>query len=137
MKSIGDLLARLSAATKGSRELDAEIYAATSWDAGVLTTEEWKAVIERYSRDYPCDACGSTAYQSCPRYTTSLDAARTIVPKGWRWIIEDLGDDSFRVSLRQSYEQGLREHSVTGRNPALAMCIIALAAHGGVTLCGT
>src|SRR5579872_4020269 len=63
---MNDLISRLSAATGPSRELDAEIALANEWLRG-----------NAYDAWY--DPQGNIT--SLPRYTESIDAALTLVPK--------------------------------------------------------
>lgn len=84
--TMDDLIGRLESATKGSRELDALIHRETAWAPGTLTDEERVYVAETYSRDpVVCDQC-QRGEPRCPAYTTSLDAALTLMPKKeWSW----------------------------------------------------
>lgn len=71
-----DLLSRISAAAGPSRELDAEIALAHGWkqERDTFIGDCWKSPQGRYQ-------------PGPPRYTESIDAALTLVPKGLFWLI--------------------------------------------------
>ena len=121
---MNDLIARLEAATEGSRELDAEIAAlmgtAKPAEHVMLDPKHWEEHPERY-----------------PPYTTSLDAALGLVPEEvflyrldgwhdeqcapWGWGVKLMG------RTRELREAGL----ILGQSrstPALALCAAALRA---------
>lgn len=108
-----DLIARLEAATEGSRELDGAIYETVT---GVRITgprdKEWLVV---------------------PFYTTSLDAALTLVPEGLCWGLNTHPEDEiFNPGGAQAFvsdmlEDGIYAHA-DAATPALALCIAALKA---------
>lgn len=113
MSDIAALIERLETATVGSRGFDYEIHCAIGW------------------RD--CDQGGWIRGTDCtgqgwPDYTTSLDAALTLVPDGKRWQ----AGWSPRVLKNEcgfaiiEYRDGkTAEQAAT---PALALCIAALKA---------
>ena len=87
--------------------------------------------------------------KSAPHYTTSLDAALTLVPEGWGWSVGDIHPPSEAVPnsgkpWAEIWVRGPKRtpkldgmwHSVEGRcginaaTPALALCIAALRARG-------
>lgn len=73
---MNDLISRLSAATGPSRELDAEIALANGWAHRTMPNGE------RYWR--------SPTGVICPqplRYTASIDAALTLVPEGYGFML--------------------------------------------------
>lgn len=76
---------------------------------------------------------GKRAYNP-PAYTTSLDAAVTLVPEGWAWLVEWIGkpftEGMARLWIPGSRTQGLRIETVmaTAKTPALALCAAALRA---------
>lgn len=121
-KDFTDLIAKLEAATEGSRELDAEIgaledplgrrphpAAAPGWLVGGDT-------------DSPIEALA---------YTKSLDAARTLVPEGWKiWDVRQC-DDSWWVHLEHCHPSAHAEGFAPIKEPRgfpLALCIAALKA---------
>src|SRR6185312_16180792 len=79
-----DLLARLEAATEGSRELDAEIAYAIDFKPDDDPDFTWRGVVERAGGVVKA-AERLHHYSSMwgrwiPRYSTSLDAALTLLP---------------------------------------------------------
>ena len=117
MTDPAELIARLEAVTGGGRGLDAEI--AIFLGRGTITGH------------YPVD----------PHYTTSLDAAFTLIPKGRRRVLseEDWGDSfGWACDLHSLSEmepefggsQVLLPKHILGEapTPALAVCIAALKA---------
>lgn len=71
---------RLAAAVGPDTELDAEIWHATTGDEPCMVMPASLAVGE------PLRQIGMTVHgRQCPRYTSSLDAALTLVPGGWTW----------------------------------------------------
>ena len=98
------LIEKLEGATEGSRELDAEIHVAV----------------------------GGTEF-TVPYYTTSIDAALTLVPEGRarRTIYLPCGFWPYRVWVYRDAHRPLEQDSgapVLGRTEALALCIAALRA---------
>ena len=99
-----DLIKRLEEATGSDQDLDAEIHA--------LMPEP--KVIEP------------------PKYTTSLDAALTLVPEGWRGTHLWFGPNGSACNLGFDAERVEDRKFVEGRHQqfALAICIAALKARG-------
>ena len=103
-----ELIAKLEAAAEGSRELDFEI------EAVVLQPLSGKGL-------------------QPPRYTTSIDAALTLVPNGWHYQIIKwrcgLGrKKAIEVRLAESGAKYFDEPTAAANTPALALCIAALKA---------
>lgn len=100
-----DMIERVEAVTRGSRVLDYDIESVVS------------------GQDFPAD---------CPPYTTSLDAALTLVPEGWSvgnlWEAVSPKDRPWwGLELRK--DAPYRCQKVLGaRSAALAFCIAALKA---------
>lgn len=132
------LTARLEAATEGSRELDVEI--ALEW-LHVESSEE--AYVRRTNRhdtearpgDYWLVQRSGRQLKAAPHYTTSLDAALTLVPEGWRvygmgqgasanydrWFVE-------LVTVKPHLAPTSTWKRAAALTPALALCIAALKA---------
>lgn len=98
MRDLDDLIARLEAASEGSRDLDQDIEIA----------------INPPRED---------VYR-CPHYTTSLDAALRLMPAGWLWDVASTGcvwvmpnDDLDKQIVISGIEK-----------PVIALCIAALKA---------
>jgi len=117
---IDELIARLEAATVGSRELDAEIW------LSIMKNGESMLMALRES----------------PHYTASLDAALTLVPEGWAWELDwDKDGDatpawstwSASAFCHPADRDPQNPHCPRGmsrkaKTPALALCIAALRA---------
>jgi hypothetical protein len=119
-----DLIERLEAATEGSRELDALIHATTL----------------SLGRDYWPDERGRVVEYTglrkilhrAPHYTTSIDAALTLVPEGWGWSVND--DSEACLTLPgNGFLSDRGDIELYGRSatPAIALCIAALRARQG------
>lgn len=117
-----DLIERLEAATEPSRELDKDIVCVKDG---------------RNPADYRIDA---QFYFALPRYTSSIDAALTLVPGGMDWDVGYLnvnGEKPVAHVMRQikhsdpEYD-GDGAHYISfaskGATPAIALCIAALKA---------
>lgn len=89
-----DLITRLEAASVGSRELDREIA------AQVGTIEPAHTEICRN----PEDRCYNEYPEWWPNYTTSLDAAVTLVPEGYLWRVWNLPGGTFRAEVGEDME---------------------------------
>jgi hypothetical protein len=92
-----DLIAKLESATEGSRELDREVNLA---------------------------ATGKFLHHLAPRYTTSIDAALTLVPGYHYWIV----GVQYAAVWQEDGRLADAEKIVTHGRPALALCIAALKA---------
>lgn len=125
--TIDELIAKLEAATEGSRELDCDIFVATAPSPFVS-----------YYPDCVLASLGGFAarveIKDIPAYTTSLDAALTLVPERdksgayWRCIIERKPLHSGQAWLAE-----VRPHAKDGGyaiayTPALALCVAAMKA---------
>jgi len=101
-----ELTKKLEAATEGSRELDADIYMATH---GVSE--------------------GSTKPATPPHFTTSIDAALTLVPEGWivHMELHPSPADEANISLHDGGDKTTLGQADFDQ-PALALCIAALKA---------
>ena len=127
-----DLIAKLEVATDGSRELDAEVACALDPKRHSPNKIEPGC----YS-DGKGEIRGAVApdffYSKAPLYTTSLDAALTLVPEGCGWIVESDGGASVH-RLEKAAGGGfpiIGEFGIYGEpasTPALALSIAALKA---------
>ncbi len=123
-----ELIATLERAEEGSRELDAEIEALlTGWVPAHLCSDNTR-------RSYGVGGLhrlddGSNLmvvdFKHAPHYTTSSDAALTLVPEGFDWDICFRGGGN-----RRSYfaTVGVYKSGDPRPTPALALCIAALKA---------
>lgn len=151
MTPIEQLIAKLEAASEGSRELDGEIAIALGWSL-------WRSKHGYWNFDGPDKEHHSTfgdpqelrfdpdtgkrnaGYDVPPlacladradvaAYTTSFDAAVTLVQKGWRWYGGQQSPNrrgAFASVTRNIDSTTLRVEDVS--TPVLALCIAALKA---------
>jgi len=112
-----ELIERLEAAESGSRELDAEI----AKEVGYTFMETWTLSEEYWIGPAPAPDKPVVL----PRFTTSLDAALTLVPEGFwtRLIIATPPVAEVNPNNIESVDG-----KVIATTPALALCIAALKA---------
>lgn len=118
-----DLIAKLEAATEGSREFDLAIWNAVSKDP------PWRFLDER-NETITCDRYGPGAagnpVVSLDRFTRSIAAALTLVPPGWQWEVRSIPtDEGINHSAEVNWKPEGRQY---GQTPAIALCIAALRA---------
>jgi hypothetical protein len=117
------LAERCEKAREGSRELDGLIWKAACekpgdiWSRDLIDGNIWM-------RQDPED---TVAYEAPPAYTTSLDAAMTLVPTGHDWSLF-FDNGSALAGCMPSSEDGCDWIDVPGATPALALCAAALRA---------
>lgn len=99
---MADLIERLEKATEPEWELDAAIA----------------------RLDDIREAFGDCADDEVPPYTSSIDAALTLVPEGCKWLVQDLGI-GFEAC---TYPRKGVPCAAKGAAPAIALCIAALKA---------
>jgi len=120
--SLIEIIARLEAATEGSRELDAQISSARGIQCFVEFTDTELV-------HYILDRAVAQGKRELPRYTTSLDAALTLVPEGY-----DLGaltrHEGKWLAATYSPKNPYLGWASRGQhdNRVLALCIAALKA---------
>lgn len=124
-----ELIAALEKATEGDTFLDADIHEAAGRGYVIENTsgEAW------FVKDKP-SAVRQTQYE-VPRYTTSLDAALSLVPKdprgGWFWRVgygSQCGGWAHLNRVHPDHCEQKDEASAEGATPTLALCIAALKA---------
>jgi hypothetical protein len=136
-----DLIKQLEAAKGGSRELDGRIAWAFGWrfNGGVEPEDEdfalWPEIAGHWHKpgDRFADICSDDdpaieRWDDPPHYTTSLDAALTLVPEDWIWDVASTG------AVWVMPEDEISQQIVIGGqpDPIIALCIAALKArqHG-------
>lgn len=100
-----ELIAKLEAAKEGSRQLDHEIAVA----------------VEKY-KEPPVTALDTDWWT--PHYSTSIDAALTLVPKSWDKTCREVGGEC-NASVGPPRAPDIES---SGATPALALCIASLRA---------
>lgn len=109
--SLAGLIEELEGAPEGSRELDAKVF--------------WFHFPE-YDR-------ATTPLQACLHYTTSLDAALTLLPEGYNYqLLKDPGSHrlkTYRVQVKTpEFREGEIWSGAHRTSPALALVIACLRA---------
>lgn len=148
------LLHRIEQATEGSRELDALIeVAAAAKDFGALA-EGYRLELEAHPDGISVNVNAMDGKHSSrqkryapPHYTTSLDAALTLIPEGWRVLnLSEWDAEPLRLLGPWMCQVRPREHRANifegfGEGPncmhaptaALALCRAALKARATVS----
>ena len=114
-----DLIARLEQAEVGSRELDRAVALALGWAIKRWPNgqgEDWRRID------------GTLVLNT--NFSTSLDAALTLVPTGWHWTVYDtdgLGR-GYACAQVEPPEYSYEPISADAVTPALALCIACLRA---------
>ena len=140
MSDFNTLIAKLEAATEGDRGLDGDIALAVGWRLissiePRLCTHTWFAPGEERGRDYLRIETGSKWEEKIadcvPWYTTSIDAALTLVPDGWAGTVDIPGKDNgcwLDPPNDRDDEIGRGRVYAIGSTSPLALCIAALTA---------
>lgn len=120
MTDLTPLISKLEAAGP-SRELDAEIASAVGW---VLTAYGWQ---DAQGMSWSPPGASMPQYGALPSFSSSLDAAMTLVPDRFGWLVGSDGEaEVFEI------EAGTPRHTAAYVNraatPALALCAAALRA---------
>jgi hypothetical protein len=84
MTSLTSLIERIEAATEGSRELDGDIWLASTPGA---TRDKWSYIHKATGRECTVDETRDETGRLIivPSYSTSIDAALTLLPEGFKW----------------------------------------------------
>lgn len=121
-----DLISRLESATEGSADLDEEICRLVQH----MRSGRWKAVHD-YDYGFALEDTVDGGYTSVPAYTTSVDAALSLVPEGWNGEIEIAKADTphtYRAVLWCGDGSVDAIESPVKATPALTIVIAALRA---------
>ncbi len=129
-KQIEELIGRLEKATGPDRELDFDIAIQTGWKIAD------DCAFSDYAKQYPKLA----RKDNFPYYTSSIDAALTLVLEGFRWRVERYNIDETKcraelaevgqiINAGMDYGIGIKCRAQTSAStPALALCIASLRA---------
>ena len=125
MTEVDTLIRDLEATTKGSRELDASIFIEITLgvkEAGRIDRQD--GLVGWWPKDGPYQSA-----EEVPHYTTSLDAALTLVPEGAGWNVWHYTDGyAALVGKRCEKSIGNGVEGWSDTTPALAFCIAILKA---------
>jgi hypothetical protein len=151
--NLSELIERIEAATGPDRSIDEAIYhdllgfcrhankertgaqSDTGFDCLDCGADSWGNKSRKGG--YPA---GQGLHDSAPRYTTSLDAARTLVPDNCLYTVRTIWDGDKQAGLASVsiYERApglgqprlfwMGEHQIDAATPALALCAAALKA---------
>lgn len=128
-KEAETLIARLEAATTGGRLLDAliecELRKLQAYEIGMSdkVRSHWNPIGEK--GEVICTQ-GLTRYHA-PQYTFSIDAALTLVPKGFGWCLDFM--DPYEPDAAVGAHICSRDHGDPDpKKPAIMLCIAALKA---------
>jgi hypothetical protein len=130
---VKSLIAKLEQAPEGSRELDTEILCLTLGGDWYVKNqyEDGSGKWLCYSRTRFTDK--DKQHPTCrtaPHYTTSLDAALTLVPEGWEWAVSTGYAEIFPPDFSPSDNpNSVMVAASVRRTPALALCIAILKAN--------
>jgi len=129
-----ELIARLEAAVGPDRELDAEMWLATTIGA---TRKKWSYIHTASGRECHIDETRTATGQLIvvPEFTSSIDAALTLVPEGWFWWVGHLDetDRRFVATISKHAIVGTPSHKGFAPTTALALCIAACKARPAST----
>lgn len=126
MTDLQSLIIRLEKATGPDRELDAEIWAAVRPDLrSAVAFAQWKGLRPR-GEDWDT-AFANYCRERAPHFSRSVDAALTLVPEGWQWVVG--GDRAANggpwADVQPNHTGVTKTHAPT---PSLALCTAALKA---------
>ena len=128
-----ELIKKLEAATEGSRELDSEVFGSLGTHVLERRGRDRKAWWYKIGgKDYQRKDPSSVSYGGVPRFTSSIDAALTLVPEGWDWLITRCIGGRYCAIVNQSGTQQPAEVVTQIMAPALALTIVALTARRSV-----
>lgn len=116
-----DLIERLEKANGPDRELDGAIALSLGW-----TYQKMKGDKRAYYRKPGVTDCYLRA--TVPEYTSSLDAALTLVPVDLGWDAGQFGDISYATVWSDDRTCPQDRYQVEAASPAVALCIAALRA---------
>lgn len=122
---LADLIGRLARAQKASRILDIEICASVS-DYSRSVYHRWCGLQPRGStsatvKDFLRDRIST-------RYTSSVDDALRLVPRGCEVAINIWRDGTAKASVWNFQDAASEHHGASAITPAIALCIAALKA---------
>lgn len=140
MSEIEDVIARLEKATGPDDVLDADILKIANpqqWEYCDRLRHEMIARAKANGLNDRGEACWRGAFGGICRYTSSIDAALTLVPDEYRWLVRSHdGSANFdgtgrgAAAFANVYDnnEALMHDCFVRSTPAIALCIAALKA---------
>src|SRR3990167_10374686 len=130
-----ELIKRLEEASGPPQALDRQIAREIGWHrveprhgggkhGGWIAPEDFLGV-ESSGKPRLDSLHGTTIHRDPPHYTSSIDAAMTLVPEGWAYHIHCIPWDRMNASVSNGEDKAFGANAKT---PALALCIAALKA---------
>jgi len=129
---MSDLIKRIAAAPSGSRDLNADIYAALGYEV-LRTPRKPRGLAWCYRGTGPLGVAGRWRGQL--DLTTSTNAAMRLIPEGWPEVAIVSDNSCWRVDLGKPTTDGCYYDEADmamsyGATPELAICGAALKARG-------
>jgi len=123
-----DLIERLQAAHVGSRELDAEIALELGWTFEKRGTDR-KAWWRKPGEEKAYMRASNTFDSARPSmsWTTSIDAALTMLLPGWEWSLASETNGPYEAYVYNKATGVF--YLIEAATPALALCITILKSH--------
>lgn len=131
--TLTSLIARLEAAVGGDRELDGDIWWAVNRREAAICYNNAATGLPKKWDELPAvmpGGMGRLAVRSfAPTYSSSLDAAFSLIPDGWRlYSIQDNTKFQGEKYWHAGLDKGNSVQSIRAATPALALTIAALKA---------
>lgn len=130
------LIAKLEAATGADQELDVRLHMALNPDAAILfgagtANAIWGCYRDVVIEDWPSFSDLARIVRA-PRYTSSIDAALTLVQEGFAWTLSTHGVTDFEFFASVCFPDEESDGTPTVHPcAAIALCIAALRARDG------
>lgn len=126
MTELSNLIARLEAGEGPSRELDLQIQVALKrTDPSAFYNEKDDCASWHEVHEFGSTTASELVGGFLPHYTSSLDAAVSLVPEGMRWAVLQLPDGTYDAAVSPIGVPPLLKERESP-TPALALCIAAL-----------
>ena len=126
-----DLIVKLEHATEGSRELDACVWVAVNGKGQPMKEvgpPSYKMPRFFCNPSPDIDWIGYDLLEIAPKYTTSLDAAHSLVPEEWGWTINHDAIAAVYAPEIEGDDDLADWGGAPNGTPAIALCIAVLKA---------
>lgn len=122
-----DLIARLESAKEGSRELDLDVAEQAGSD-GLECPPDSIPALRKFQAEEDRLPYDDISMEWLPYYTTSIDAALTLVPEGYAGLTMRTNTTKPRVVIHCLPHSNKTNQYGEGNTLALALCIASLKA---------